>query len=91
MAEYLNLGAVFTQKKENTFPLMVVGYFPVHPDTEEMYDYLVVIYPQGFISNNSLLMINHEEVSEILFEGYHNLPTDEILDKIKALSEAESN
>ncbi len=89
MAEYLNLGAVFTQKKENTFPLMVVGYFPVHPDTEEMYDYLVVIYPQGFISNNSLLMINHEEVSEILFEGYYDARTEEILSRINNITESE--
>ncbi|SCY71237.1 protein of unknown function [Lachnospiraceae bacterium XBB2008] len=82
---YLKLGSVFMQKTPNTMPLMVVGYLPVHPDTEEMYDYLVVLYPQGWISENSLLMIDHEEVGEVLFGGYFDEKTDEVMSKIQAL------
>ena len=55
------LAVVFLQKDRNAMPLMVVGYLSVHSDTNEMYDYLTVIYPQGWLSDNSLLMIDHEK------------------------------
>lgn len=85
MDEYLRLGTVFLQKTQNAMPMMVVGYLPVHPETGEMYDYLVVMYPQGWVSDNSLLMIDHGEVGEILYNGFYDEKTDELIGKIQAI------
>lgn len=70
MNSFLPIGSVFKQKKKRAVPLMVIGYFPIDSNTEELYDYLAVIYPQGLISPTSVLLINQEEIGEILFEGY---------------------
>jgi hypothetical protein len=86
MKEILNLGSVFLQKDKNAIPLMVIGYLPIHPDTNEMYDYLTVMYPQGWLSNNSLLMIDHGEVGEVLYDGYSDSSTEALLNKIAEFS-----
>ena len=87
MQEMLNLGSVFKQKAEKALPLMVVGYMPVDPDTGEIYDYLTVMYPQGWLSNSSLLMINHNQIKEILSDGYYDEKTKELVDSMSQLVE----
>ena len=87
MTDFLSIGSVFMQKTENSFPLMVVGYYPVHPDTEEMFDYLVVLYPQGVLNYNSLLMINHSEIGKVLYEGFKDDDTEKLKKYLNMIEE----
>lgn len=59
--------------KEGTKKLMITGIKPVaeeKPDT--IYDYIGVIYPEGYLSNEYNFLFNHEDINDVVFTGYHN-------------------
>lgn len=82
MSSLLPIGTVFKQKQETPLTFMIIGYCPINTQDDSMYDYLTVIYPQGVISENSVLMINHEEIGEVLYWGYLNSEVDGLLKKL---------
>ncbi len=59
--------------KEGTKKLMIIGIKPVsedHPDT--VFDYIGVIYPEGYLSNEYNFLFNHEDINDVIFVGYSN-------------------
>ena len=38
----------------------------------EPYDYIGVLYPEGFISNEYNFLFNHEDINDVVFTGYNN-------------------
>lgn len=48
--------------------LMIIGIMPVNEN--ERYDYLAVMYPEGYISENYIFLFNHEDIREVKFLGY---------------------
>ena len=87
MSEYLNIGSIFLREEEGTLPLMVVGYLPEDGINEEIYDYLAVPYPQGYISENSFFMIDHDKVAAVLYDGYFSEDIDMLVSKIRELDD----
>lgn len=54
---------------------MVVGAFQeVQRENKvlERYDYIGVLYPEGFINFDSMLLFNHEQINDVIFTGYDN-------------------
>ncbi|AIF42853.1 DUF4176 domain-containing protein [Virgibacillus sp. SK37] len=41
-------------------------------DDLNMYDYLGVLYPEGYIDQEHSYVFNHADISEVIFEGYKN-------------------
>ncbi|MCJ0930442.1 DUF4176 domain-containing protein [Virgibacillus halodenitrificans] len=41
-------------------------------DDLSMYDYLGVLYPEGYIDQEHSYVFNHADISEVIFEGYKN-------------------
>lgn len=89
MSGLLPIGSVFRQKQEGTLPLIVIGYFPISNEDEHMYDYLVVLYPQGLIGENSALMINQEDVGEVLFRGFTDSAVEKMLSELGEVASTE--
>lgn len=59
--------------KEGTKKLMIMGIKPVSeekPDT--VYDYIGVVYPEGFLSNEYNFLFNHSDINDVIFTGYNN-------------------
>ncbi len=59
-----------------TKKLMIIGIKPIKKDeskqTEEMYDYIGIPYPEGFISSEYNFLFNHSEINDVIFKGYNN-------------------
>ncbi len=55
--------------------VVIMGIMPVKhmPDGEDIiYDYLGVPYPEGYMTQETGLLFNHDKIDEIIFEGYAN-------------------
>lgn len=69
--------------------LMIIGIKPVAAEKpDEIYDYIGVVYPEGYLSNAYNFLFNHCDINDIIFTGYHNLEREAF---IKAMDEAYSN
>ena len=72
-AYILPLGTV-VRLKEGSLPIMIVGRAPLYEDNGKMgyCDYAAVFYPQGLVDSSQFLFFNHEDIEEIIFEGYRS-------------------
>lgn len=53
--------------------LMITGIKTVvkeEPDT--IYDYIGVLYPEGFIGDEGNFLFNNEDINDVIFKGYTN-------------------
>lgn len=56
-------------------------------NTENSYDYMGVLYPEGHIGEGFQYLFNHEDISEIIFRGYEDSERFEFIDKLTKLYE----
>lgn len=84
--DLLPLGTVVLLK-EASKKLMIVGYKPIAPDAETEYDYIGVLFPEGFIGNNSSFLFNHEDINDTVFIGYVNPEYEEFIDMVSTAYE----
>ena len=67
--------------KEGTKKLMVIGIKPVsEADPDTVFDYIGVLYPEGYLSNEYNFLFNHEDINDIVFLGYNNPERENFLD-----------
>jgi len=69
MKKIYPIGTVVTLV-DGTKPLMIYGRFQNSGDSEEIYDYVACLYPEGNISDDYNVFFNHEDVDKVLFTGY---------------------
>lgn len=50
--------------------LMIYGRKQIHQENNQMYDYLGVVYPEGYIDPNYTFLFNHEDIDSIEFKGF---------------------
>ena len=67
--------------------LMITGVLPIQTEEEEVYDYIAVIYPEGYIGPRSNYVFNHGDIEEILFKGYDDEERKGYLDVMKKTME----
>ena len=69
----LPLGSVL-RVKNGKGTLMVIGRAQLfnNQGTIGYFDYSAVLYPRGLISNNNFVFFNHEDIAEVIFEGYRS-------------------
>lgn len=59
--------------KDGTKKLMVTGIKPVSEDNPDtVFDYIGVVYPEGYLSNEYNFLFNHDDINDIVFIGYNN-------------------
>ena len=56
--------------KEASKKMMIVGILQVSEKKE--YDYMAVLYPEGYMTEKHLYLFNHEDIEEVCFLGYMN-------------------
>lgn len=70
--ELLPIGSVVLLKG-GTRKLAIIGVKPVRPEEpEKIYDYLGVLYPEGYLGGKSCFLFNHEDINDIIHYGYDN-------------------
>ena len=74
--ELLPIGSVVLLKG-GAKKLMVAGIKQIKTDAEndadnKEYDYIGVLYPEGFLGNDSNFLFNHEDINDTVFTGYNN-------------------
>lgn len=84
--ELLPIGSVVLLKNAEK-RLMITGVFPIQTEEEEVYDYVAVVYPEGYIGPRSNYVFNHGDIEEILFKGYDDEERKGYIDVMKMTME----
>ena len=86
MKELLPVGSVVLLK-DATKQLVVIGVLQVSSETNKLYDYLAVPYPEGYIGANNNFLFDHSDINDIIFRGYTNPERDMFLEVVELLSQ----
>ncbi len=82
--ELLPLGSV-VKLKNGTKKIMIIGIRQTDmvEDTSKEFDYLAVMYPEGYIGGEFKFLFNHEDIDEIYFEGHRCEERDTFLNNLE--------
>ena len=87
MKEYLPIGSVVLLiDGEKT--IMIYGRKQIFAETNEVYDYVACLYPEGNLSEEYTYLFNHDQVWEVVFKGYVN---EEEVEFLKTLEEFDNS
>ena len=75
------IGSIVSLYKNNT-KLMIVGYLQKTKEDDKVWDYAAVIYPNGFVSPNRMIVFDHIQVERTYYVGYMNLENIEFLKEL---------
>lgn len=56
--------------REASKKLMVIGILP--RNEENVYDYIGVLYPEGYMSQESMFLFNHDDIATVEYLGFVN-------------------
>lgn len=70
---------------------IIVGRLLQNPNNNEIMDYIGVVYPFGFVSEKSFVGFNHDQIIEVLHEGYNDERNSQISEILKQKSEVLKN
>jgi len=72
--------------------LMIIGIKPIREDEENQeFDYIGVMYPEGFIGAETNFLFNHEDINDTAFTGYNNPERAEFIAFLEEAVKAQSN
>lgn len=81
LKELLPIGSVVLLK-EGTKKLMITGIKPVseeNPDTVVWF-ISVLVYPEGYLSNEYNFLFNHNDINDVVFIGYNNPEREDFIE-----------
>lgn len=68
--------------------LLIIGIKQItKEELEKEYDYIGVLYPEGFLGNEALYVFDHSDINDIIFRGYDNAEREEFLETLEKLYE----
>ena len=80
--DYLPIGSVVLLKNGKK-RVMVCGYYvKTNLETDEVYDYVGVLYPEGLVSSTENIVFNHEQIDKVFFIGYQDKEESKFRKKI---------
>lgn len=72
MRVYLPIGSVVLLK-ESTKKVMIVGVLQRgSKNPQNIWDYTAVVYPEGFLDANKMIMFNHDQIENVYALGYQD-------------------
>ena len=68
---FLPIGSIVTVGKSDK-KLMITGFCisPKNNEKKEVFDYIACFWPEGIIDTDKNLLFNHNDIREVLAEGY---------------------
>lgn len=82
MKELLPIGSVVLLKNAKK-RLMIIGILTAKRQDEKLYDYLGVVYPEGFMGADNNFLFDHEDIEEVVFTGYSDEERDLFMKAMK--------
>lgn len=77
--KFLPIGTVVLLKNGSK-KIMITGYLPSAKDKPgNVYDYSACLFPEGVISSEQTVVFNHDQINDIISEGYSNEETSNFL------------
>lgn len=67
--KYLPMGTVVLLNN-GVKKIMIFGRKQKKSDTEEVFDYIAHLYPEGNIKPDVAILFNHEDIKEVIHMGY---------------------
>lgn len=65
--------------------LMIIGIkIATEEDPNNYFDYMGVLYPEGFLGDEGHFLFNHSDINDIIFTGYSNPEREEFLDFLES-------
>lgn len=83
ISDLLPIGTVVSLKG-GTKNLMIFGIKQTNADDNIEYDYIGVMYPEGFIGREYQFLFNHSDIGDVIFMGFEDKERDEFLSKLSA-------
>lgn len=80
--ELLPIGSVIWLKEAER-PLMIFGIKQSNLDTNEEYDYIGVLYPEGNMGNDSQFLFQHKDIEKVVFRGYETVERDAFIERLE--------
>jgi hypothetical protein len=76
--------------KNGAKKLMITGVLQKSlQDDEQVFDYIGVLYPEGYINPEMQFLFNQENITDVIYKGYENPEREELLVKLEdALQES---
>ena len=80
--KFLPIGSVVLIKKAQR-KLMIIGYCSTPKENErKLYDYVSVLFPEGLIKLDQVLIFNHDDIVKTFHMGYHNSESQKFNDQL---------
>ena len=90
MREFFPIGTVVLLTG-GTKRVMVTGYMVTEVDKpDKVYDYCGVMYPEGSLSSDQVLLFNHSQIRRVYAEGYKDNEYDEFMYKLHMVIDSEN-
>lgn len=82
ISELLPIGSVVLLK-EGSKKTMIFGVKQTSDDDVSIdYDYIGVMYPEGFLGGNYQFLFNHEDIQEVFFRGYEDEERNDFIERL---------
>lgn len=83
--ELLAIGSI-VRLKNGEKKLMIIGVKQSNMDENgKEYDYIGVLYPEGYLGTEFQYLFYHEDIEEIFFKGYEDPERAEFIEKLSKL------
>lgn len=79
--ELLPIGSVIWLRDAER-PLMIFGIKQSNLDTNEEYDYIGVLYPEGNMGTDSQFLFQHKDIERVVFRGYETEERDAFIERL---------
>lgn len=79
--DLLPIGSVVLLKKGSK-KLMIIGVKQTDVSSGQEYDYLSVIYPEGFVNDDTLFFFNHNTIDKVFYLGMHDKERKKFIEKL---------
>jgi Uncharacterized protein conserved in bacteria len=87
MEKLLPIGSIVLLKNGQK-KVMIYGRKQIQSGTNNLWDYISCLYPEGNIDENHCYLFNHEDIDKLIFIGYQD---EEELNYQEFLGELEEN
>ena len=78
--------------KNGTKKLVITGIKPMATnEPQTVYDYIGVLYPEGYLGNVGNYLFNHVDITDVVFRGYDNPEWKEFVSLVEQSLEKEQS
>lgn len=62
--------------------VMIYGIKQTDQETQEEYDYIGVVYPEGNMGQGTQFLFNHDNIIEVFFKGYNDEERQDFIQRL---------